>query len=265
MNYYKNGTFFAIEKHSGNVLSVDEHFHGLYEFYYLKCGTAIYLINDKIYHLAKGDVVVIPPNTLHKTISATHEERERILFYLDKSFFTHIISAGALLPCIPLLCHTDAHSRISGVFEDLLAEFNLQNDQLYLETLISELLHRLERTAKNTLSEYGYQTPQDIIAKILLYITSNFSSELTLKDTAKHFYVNPSYLSRSFKERTGFTFCNYLNNFRIKEANKLLSETDQKITDIALLCGFNSLNNFCKCYKKIMKMTPLAYRKQVKK
>ena len=37
------------------------------------------------------------------------------------------------------------------------------------------------------------------------------------------------------------------------------------ITEIALLCGFNSLNNFCKCYKKIMKMTPLAYRKQVKK
>ena len=75
MNYYKNDASFAIEKHVGNVLAGDEHFHGLYEFYYLKCGTAIYLINDKIYHLAKGDVVVIPPNTLHKTISATHEEQ----------------------------------------------------------------------------------------------------------------------------------------------------------------------------------------------
>ena len=78
-----NGSLLSVQRHVGNLHMDSSHFHELYEFYYLKCGSVTYLANDKIHHLTAGDVVVIPPNTLHKTVSARDVQRERILVYLD--------------------------------------------------------------------------------------------------------------------------------------------------------------------------------------
>ncbi len=264
MDFYEK-TLFSIERHTGNTISVDEHFHSLYEFYYLKNGTATYLTNDKIYNLAKGDIVVIPPNTLHKTVSSGKRERDRILFYLDRSFIKIAPNAEEILPNEPLFCHTENNIRLRSIFEEMLNEANTTNDSLYLEALICELLVVLSRTAKSESAENEHIKLPKIISDVLAYIASNYSTDLTLKSISEHFYTNSSYLSRLFKQHTGFTFCNYLNNYRIKEANKLLAETNKPITEIALDCGFNSSNNFCKCYKKLTKTSPLAYRKYITK
>lgn len=264
MEFYKEKTLFLIEKHIGNITPNNEHFHDLFEFYYLKKGTATYLINDKIYNLTKGDIVVIPPNTLHKTISSSEGERERILFYLDKNFIMSDLKENLTFPTKPDIYHTDINPRIKTIFDDMLDEFSTLNNHIYLNTLICELLILFQRANKS--DEYRQKdNSSGIISDVLSYITANFSDDLTLQKIAEHFFTNPSYLSRLFKQHTGFTFCSYLNNYRIQEANKFLSETNKPITEIALECGFNSSNNFCKCYKKIMKITPLTYRKHITK
>ena len=263
MGTHTESKLFFIERQIGYTSATGEHFHNLYEFYYLKNGTATYLINDKIYHLVKGDIVVIPPNTLHKTVSSSDAERERILFYLDKSYLESIPAAQSMLPLCPIFCHEDNHLRLKSIFLDMLTEFHAANSRIYLESMICELLILLQRNAKKIVPEQEYSALPEIISSILAHITANYASDLTLQGVSGLFYTNPSYLSRLFKQHTGFTFCNYLNNYRIKEANKLLSETSKPITVIALECGFNSLNNFCKCYKKIMNTSPLAYRKYI--
>ena len=78
MEFNNDNTYFSVEKHSGNILKNSDHFHNLYEFYYLTEGNATYLINDKIYNMVKGDIVVIPPNTLHKTTFLDDRKRKRI-------------------------------------------------------------------------------------------------------------------------------------------------------------------------------------------
>lgn len=265
MDFYKENTLFSIEQHTGNIASIDEHFHDLFELYYLKKGTATYLVNDKICNLSKGNIVVIPPNTLHKTIYSSDTERERILFYLDKRFIEYIPDAHLKLPYEPMFCHTEDNPRLKTIFEDMLNEFNTLNNQIYLKSLVCELLVLLQRATENTTQIYESAKLPNIISNILTYITANYSSNITLQSLSEHFYTNPSYLSRLFKLHTGFTFCNYINNYRINEANKLLTETNKSITEIAFDCGFNSSNNFCKCYKKIMEITPLAYRKFITK
>ncbi len=262
MSYAETSVFF-IERHVGNIAPFDAHFHSVYEFYYLKNGTATYLMNDKIYDLAKGDIMVIPPNTLHKTVSSGEVERERILIYLDRSYLEALPAAQAMLPSAPIFCHVSDNVRLKGLFEDMLEEVNTANHRTYIEALICELLVLLGRTAKNEIAEPAHTGLPEIIRDILAYIAANYTSELTLQHVAQLFYTNPSYLSRLFKQHTGFTFCSYLNNYRIKEANKLLAETDRTITEIAMDCGFNSLNNFCKCYKRIMNTSPLSYRKKI--
>ena len=79
-------------------------------------------------------------------------------------------------------------------------------------------------------------------------------------ELAETFYISPFYLSRIFKEITGFTIINYLNLTRIREA-RLLTDTDLKIVDIAESIGFESLTHFDRTFKKIMKLTASKYRK----
>ena len=131
MEFYKASTFFSIEQHTGNILSNDEHFHDLFEFYYLKEGTATYFVNDKIYNLIKGDIVVIPPNTLHKTIFSKENHRKRILFYLDKRFISSDAQTQTILPDEPIFCRDANNERLKTIFEEMLLEFSTFNSHIY--------------------------------------------------------------------------------------------------------------------------------------
>ena len=261
MEFYKENTFFSIEQHTGNNLSNDEHFHDMFEFYYLKEGKATYFVNGKIYNLVKGDIVVIPPNTLHKTIFSKETRRKRILFYLDKRFISIDTQGQTILPEVPVF--SGGTDRVKEIFEEMLIEFNTSNSSIYLNALICELLILLERIDTSTFSSQEDNDLPKIITDVLDYIALNYSADLSLKSIAEKFYLNSSYLSRLFKKHTGFTFCNYLMQYRIKEANKLLAQSGKKVTEVALECGFNSSNNFCKCYKKLTGTTPLSYRKHI--
>ncbi|MEG0502950.1 MAG: helix-turn-helix transcriptional regulator [Cellulosilyticaceae bacterium] len=76
------------------------------------------------------------------------------------------------------------------------------------------------------------------------------------------FYISPYYLSRTFKEGTGFNMINYLNYIRVKNAKVLLDGTSRAITDISQEVGFESTTHFDRVFKEIEGISPLKYRKQ---
>ncbi|MFW5749714.1 MAG: helix-turn-helix domain-containing protein, partial [Halanaerobium sp.] len=84
---------------------------------------------------------------------------------------------------------------------------------------------------------------------------------LTLSSLADKFNYSPAYLSRAFKEVTGFNFVEYKNNVRIKEAGKLLQQSKLSVTEIATEVGFNNITHFGRIFKEITDLSPLAYRK----
>ena len=78
---------------------------------------------------------------------------------------------------------------------------------------------------------------------------------------AEKFHISKSYLSKKFKHVTGFGFKEYIVNIRIKNACKMLLDTDMTITDIAFECGFNDSNYFGDAFKHIKGIAPYKYRK----
>jgi len=54
----------------------------------------------------------------------------------------------------------------------------------------------------------------------------------------------------------------YINEYRIKQAMRLLEETDLPVTEVCLECGYNNLGNFLRAFKKYTETTPLKYRIQ---
>ena len=97
------------------------------------------------------------------------------------------------------------------------------------------------------------------------YLNSNYKNEISLKLLSQKFFISESYLSRSFKNVTGFNIITYLNAVRIKEAQIMLIESDTHITEIAYTVGYDSITHFERVFKSIVCISPSNYRRLNKK
>lgn len=105
------------------------------------------------------------------------------------------------------------------------------------------------------------QTYSPIIQKIIAYIETDVSTDLSLKTFAKYLNINASYLSTLFSKEVGMPLSEYVNNSRIFHAKKLLLGTDLPIKSIAEQCGFSDTHYFSRVFRKHENISPNVYRK----
>lgn len=100
------------------------------------------------------------------------------------------------------------------------------------------------------------------LKNVLTYIRDHYDNTVTLEELAQVAGMTPRYFCRAFSQITGKTPIAYLNYYRIESAGERLIMTDDKITDIALSCGFNDMSYFSKIFTREKGLSPSAYRKQ---
>lgn len=100
----------------------------------------------------------------------------------------------------------------------------------------------------------------DTIEKIKIYIQRNYQKNLTIELIASFFYLNASYFSHLFRQRTGEKFVDYLNRTRIEKSKELLRNSDRKMYQIARAVGYDNVKYFFRVFKKREGMTPEQYR-----
>ncbi|MDC7288214.1 response regulator [Blautia schinkii] len=106
---------------------------------------------------------------------------------------------------------------------------------------------------------------KNLVHKVKDYITDHYYQEdISLNLLAQQYYVNPSYLSRVFKEKTGTTFTGYLFEIRMKEAENLVLSTDLKAYEIAERVGISDSHYFSSCFKKYTGVSVAEYKKSKK-
>lgn len=98
------------------------------------------------------------------------------------------------------------------------------------------------------------------IYKVINFINSNYMSKITLEQAAKEVFFTSQYLSKIFKEETGFTFKQYLNYTRIERSKALLKEDELPHSEIAYLVGFSDQSHFSRSFKKETGMSPKTYQ-----
>lgn len=108
--------------------------------------------------------------------------------------------------------------------------------------------------------------PQDNkkIDIIFGHVSANFKQPIPLDEIAEKVSMTVPAFCRYFKKVTGKTFTQFVNEFRIVHATKLLSENPTSITDICFESGFNNFSHFNKLFKKFTGKSPLKYRNEMK-
>lgn len=124
-----------------------------------------------------------------------------------------------------------------------------------VETYIQELYVTITDAAVNR--ESGYSA---LVQNTIAYIKNNYSKNISLSDAAEVSQVSSSYLSLIFKQETGVNFSNYLTDYRMEMAKKMLVTTNKKIYEIADEIGFSSPYYFSKVFKEYTGMTCKEYK-----
>ncbi len=117
------------------------------------------------------------------------------------------------------------------------------------------------------IEELSYKQDQRlrlIVQKVTDMLDTRYMEEISLDYCADEVNLNPSILSKVFKEFTGWNFIDYLTSIRVGKAKELLIETDTKIKDIAEGIGYKH-SYFNRIFKKFEGVTPSQYREMNRK
>jgi YesN/AraC family two-component response regulator len=249
------------------------HYHPQYEIYYLLSGDRNYFIQNRVYKIQRGDLVLINTNVLHKTVSGSSEYHERLLIEFSSSYLNNFVKTEHVQSFLAafhnnhilLQLKETEHKQIESCFFQIIKEsksYGIKNNRM-LTTYFLELLALINRFAEESKSvEYDYPSAlHQRISEVAAYMDLHYREDISLYTTAEKFYISTAHLSRAFKKVTGFTFVEYLSNLRIQKAQRLLTETKLPIADIAREVGYQNHTHFGRMFKLITGSSPRNFRK----
>ena len=140
------------------------------------------------------------------------------------------------------------------ISEDTFGEGIIRGSKLHLARMAYEYGDYLAQLRKNV--------SRGILGEVEKEIKNNYASNLTLKELSEKYYVNSAYLGQLFRKKYGCSFKDYLNQYRMEEAVKLLIRTDQKIYQIAEAVGYKDVDYFVSRFIAVKGCTPAKFRKQ---
>ena len=250
------------------------HYHDEFELNFIQNAKgAKRVIGDHVEEIDEYDLVLVGPNLQHgwfthhcasKEIKEITIQFHRDLFdkkflqrnqmaFVSKMFKRYLrgilFSKETILVIMPRL---QALTQRSG-FDSVLELLSLLHD---LST--SRNIRTLSDTSFNNIETLTYNSRR--IELIMNYINHNFDKTITLGDAAKIAAMSEVALSRFFKQRTGKTFIDTLNEISLGNASRMLIETTHSINEIAYKCGFNNISNFNRIFKKKKDCTPKEFR-----
>lgn len=139
---------------------------------------------------------------------------------------------------------------------DLLVSFEQATDSV--ENMIQWIL----QISRWKTGEKAVEVKQSEIEKVREFLESHYNEPISREDIEKHMHLNRDYLNRIFKSTTGYSLMEYLQQYRIIMAKKMLAEGSESITQICFMVGYDSPPYFSKVFKKLVGQTPVAYRNQ---
>lgn len=119
----------------------------------------------------------------------------------------------------------------------------------------------LEQISQRTGQDYADYESKQKIRRAVAYVQENFRAPINMAVVSNHVSMNYSLFSLLFKQYTGANFVSYLQNLRIEEAKRLLTDTDMRVNEVSARAGFSGEKHFLKVFKAATGLSPTDWRK----
>lgn len=270
------------------------HVHETIELHFNLEGQRLMFVDRETYSLSPHSAIVVNHNLIHRTstVPGFSPDHHNFILQLDRSRFDQILRVAGLRG------FDDFGERFNGVatFNEsewqlilsVISEFKAMCEEdkmgtavsmedahafLYLQALeLASIFAKARRRLLHTELEANQKAVPETVVKtgvhqkvheVALYLQTHIHESVSLEELAQRFFMSRSYLTRSFRNVTGFSVVEYMTYIRIQKAQQLLRESDRSITEIADLCGFGNITYFEKVFKEAIGQTPVQYRKNV--
>lgn len=195
------------------------------------------------------------------------EQKEEELCIRLKQYIHRMVEEGTMNR--KLL--TSLYHDVLQVIYSVLTEHNISAQRLlqdfeeeYKEALASsgKMEEHLEHIVKASVAYMeATQNQEGVVGEIKQYIEEHLGDDLSRNTLAELACLNPSYLARLFRSKTGYSLVDYITKRKIKRVQKMLLTTDLSVSQIAFELGYTNMPYFSKVFKKETGCTPVEYRK----
>ena len=243
------------------------HWHKEIELIYVRSGSCSLSITDQTFLARAGDLAICESGMIH--YSNSHGMDNSLDFII---FDTSILGPIFQNPGFTHPLVTREEWEACGLSERLRALIDtvsreLEQKQPFYQEVVSSSIQTFWALLKryHPRNEPG-QLPDDRrsrtlgeLQELLSYIDTHYADNITLEYAASRMNFSNSHFSKTFKKLMGINFVTYLNLVRVEQAASQLRNTENKITDIALSCGFNNIRTFNRVFKDITGCTPSEF------
>lgn len=235
--------------------NVVPHIHEFSEIAFTKSGVTTVLIEDRKYLLPPGHLIFVLPNQIH-------EYRGETSSYMRCAVFSNDF--------VPAFFEKVGEMRLQDPVVDLTGEpYLLEQLDTVDPAQTVKLCGILNLVCDRVLSATGLVPAAvgrpSMFYEVISYISRNFTEDIRLQDLAKKLGYHEKYLSGALHSLTGMNFRAFLASYRINYAKQLLrarTGPTPAIAEIALRCGFSSINSFNRAFRAIAGVTPTQYARR---
>lgn len=268
---------FHCEEVRGPSYNAAWHFHPEYQLTLVINSQGHRLVGDNLSPLHPGDLVLVGSNLPHvwhqDKISRTSSGpavHAIIVRFLESFAGRDFLEIPEMAPIRRLLRKSGRGLQVVGDTRAAVAEKMRSLPDLQGLDRIAGLLSILSSLSQSrelkSLASPGFAPTldgrdQNRMQRVCDHINARLSGEIDRAQVAREAHLSEGAFSRFFKLRTGKTLPQYVNELRVGRACRLLAETDDKITEIALVCGFTNLANFNRRFQEIIHYSPSHYRR----
>lgn len=279
---HDNGTSFLVRKDHAKYWHGNLLYHPEFEIMTVLEGNGTRFIGDSIENFQPGEVIMLGSNLPHMWHSEEvyFEGKENlscksIVVQFRNDFLGMSLFDAPEMQDIKLFLERSSQGfRITGITAEKVRQllFNMADESSRFQRLLIlfQLLHYLANAQAKDLSTIASKgfvsdyTDVDAyrINKIYTYVLKNYNKKIDLEEIASIANISAKAFCRYFKSKTRNTFTEFLLEVRIGKACKMIIEDRNSIAQISYQTGFQNLSNFNRQFKKIVKMTPLEYKRK---
>lgn len=256
-NLYLNKDFPIIFHKDSNHNWDVAHWHENLELIFVTEGEFEVHLDNRVYHIRKGDILVINSSVIHKFLMDSgdtvyyclivgKEFCEQFGFFVDENYIHEKVDAPELF---------DFAEKIHSLMAEKSEYYEAEVMSQVLNILLSLFRKHIDNHA-----EYKKNKSIDMVKAGIKYIGKHFNEPMGMSDVAEAIGYSKYHFSRCFKEITGSTVNEHINRVRINAAITLL-EKGMSVTEAAAECGFSDISYFTKIFKRYTGMLPSRIEK----